>query len=108
MITAKSGVKMKSQMEYLGRHRVTIGTCATLGNFLVMGFSPNHFTHVLIDDADHCTEPEIMVAVATISKEHGRVILAGDHNHQPVTINEYARGRGLSTSFLRRILSCAP
>ncbi|KAI9578942.1 hypothetical protein GQX74_005825 [Glossina fuscipes] len=51
MSTAKSGLKMKSQMEYLGRHRVTIGTCATLGNFLHMRFPPNHFTHVLIDEA---------------------------------------------------------
>ncbi|KAI9580343.1 hypothetical protein GQX74_000336 [Glossina fuscipes] len=94
MITAKSGLKMKSQMEYLGRHRLR--------------FQPNDFTHVLIDDADQCTEPEIIVAVAQVSNECGRVILAGDRNHQAVTINEYARGRGLSTSFLRRVLSCAP
>ncbi|KAL9919346.1 putative RNA helicase armi [Glossina fuscipes fuscipes] len=108
MIVTESGLKMKSQMEYLGRHRVTIGTCATLGNFLLMGFPPNHFTHVLIDDADQCTEPKIIVAVARVSNECGRVILAGDPNRQTLIINEYARGRGLSTSFLRRVLSCAP
>ncbi|KAI9577808.1 hypothetical protein GQX74_010995 [Glossina fuscipes] len=108
MIVTESGLKMKSQIEYLGRHRVTIGTCATLGNFLLMGFPPNHFTHVLIDDADQCTEPKIIVAVARVSNECGGEILAGDPNRQTLIINEYARGRGLSTSFLRRVLSCPP
>ncbi|KAI9580937.1 hypothetical protein GQX74_011079 [Glossina fuscipes] len=53
MIVTKSGFKLKCQMKYLGRHRVTIGICATLGNFLQMCFPPNHFTHVLIDEAGH-------------------------------------------------------
>ncbi|KAL9887935.1 putative RNA helicase armi [Glossina fuscipes fuscipes] len=50
-----------------------------------------------------------LVAVAQASKELGQVIRAGDpHQFQPVVINKYARGRGLSTSFLERILSRAP
>ncbi|XP_037893209.1 probable RNA helicase armi [Glossina fuscipes] len=109
MIVTESGLKLKCQMKYLGRHRVTIGTCATLGTFLQMGFPPNHFTHVLIDEAGQCTETEIMVAVAQVSKERGQVILAGDpHQLQAVVINRYARERGFSLSFLERILSRAP
>uniref|UniRef100_A0A1A9VAA3 RNA helicase n=1 Tax=Glossina austeni TaxID=7395 RepID=A0A1A9VAA3_GLOAU len=109
MIVTESGLKLKCQMKYLGRHRVTIGTCATLGNFLQMGFPPNHFTHVLIDEAGQCTEAEIMIAVAQVSKERGQVILAGDpHQLQAVVINKYALERGFSLSFLERILSRAP
>ncbi|KAL9876606.1 putative RNA helicase armi isoform 2-T2 [Glossina fuscipes fuscipes] len=72
MIVTKSGLKLRCQRKFLGHHRVIIGTCDTLGNFLQMGFPPHHFTHVIIDDADQCTEPEIMVAVAQASKEHGQ------------------------------------
>uniref|UniRef100_A0A1A9WGM2 RNA helicase n=1 Tax=Glossina brevipalpis TaxID=37001 RepID=A0A1A9WGM2_9MUSC len=109
MITTESGLKLKCQMKYLGRHRVTIGTCVTLGTFFQMGFPANHFTHVLIDEAGQCTESEIMIAVAQVSKERGQVILAGDpHQLQAVVINLYALERGLSMSFLERLLSRAP
>uniref|UniRef100_A0A1B0FES7 Methionine aminopeptidase n=1 Tax=Glossina morsitans morsitans TaxID=37546 RepID=A0A1B0FES7_GLOMM len=104
-IVTKSGLKLKRK-KYLGRHRVTIGTCATLDNFLQMGFPSNRFTHVLIDDASQCTETEIMMAVAQVSKERGQVILAGDpHQLQVIFMNKYALERGFSLSFLERILS---
>ncbi|KAI9575534.1 hypothetical protein GQX74_014231, partial [Glossina fuscipes] len=109
MVVTESGLKLKCQMKFLGRHRVTVGTCATLGNFLLMGFPPDHFTHVLIDDVGQCTETEIMVAVAQVSKERGQVIIAGDPHHlQSIVLNGYARDRGLSQSFLERILLRAP
>ncbi|XP_037880697.1 probable RNA helicase armi [Glossina fuscipes] len=108
IIVTESGLKVKCQMKYLRRQRITIGTCDTLGNLLQMRFPPNRFTHMLIDDAGQCTEPEIMVAVAQVSNERGQVILVGNPNRQAAIINEYARQRGLSTSFLERILSFAP
>ncbi|KAI9578966.1 hypothetical protein GQX74_005849 [Glossina fuscipes] len=72
MIVTESGHKPKCQMKYLGCHRVTIDTCATLGDFLQMGFPLNHFTHVLIDEAGRYTETEIIVAVVQVSKERGQ------------------------------------
>uniref|UniRef100_A0A1B0FBK4 DNA2/NAM7 helicase helicase domain-containing protein n=1 Tax=Glossina morsitans morsitans TaxID=37546 RepID=A0A1B0FBK4_GLOMM len=93
-IVTKSGLKLKRK-KYLGRHRVTIGTCATLDNFLQMSFPSNHFTHVLIDDTSQCTETEIMIAVAQGSKERGQVILAGDpHQLQAIFMNKYALEHG--------------
>uniref|UniRef100_A0A1A9UZW7 phosphoglycerate kinase n=1 Tax=Glossina austeni TaxID=7395 RepID=A0A1A9UZW7_GLOAU len=56
MIMTESELKLKRQMKYLGRHRVWY--LRSLGNFLQMGFPPNHFAHVLIDDASQCTETE--------------------------------------------------
>ncbi|KAI9577162.1 hypothetical protein GQX74_009682 [Glossina fuscipes] len=109
MIVSKSGHKLRCETRFLGFHRVIIGTCDTLGNFWQMRFRPNHITHVLIDEANQCTETEIMVAVAQVSKERGQVILAGDpHQLEPVVLNRYSRERGLPLSFLERILSCAP
>uniref|UniRef100_A0A1A9VG87 Uncharacterized protein n=1 Tax=Glossina austeni TaxID=7395 RepID=A0A1A9VG87_GLOAU len=52
----ESELKLKRQMKYLGRHRDWY--LRSLGNFLQMGFPPNHFTHVLIDNASQCTETE--------------------------------------------------
>ncbi|KAL9887767.1 putative RNA helicase armi [Glossina fuscipes fuscipes] len=102
----KSGRKLKiHRRRSIGQYRVTIGTCDTFGNFLQMSFPSNHFRHA----AGQCTEPEIMVAVAQVSKEHGKAVLAGDPHHlQAVIINEYARERGLPRLFSKTILSCAP
>lgn len=109
MIVTESGLKLKCQMKYLGRHRVTIGTCSTLGNFLQMDFPQGHFTHVLIDESGQCTESEIMVAITQVSKTRGQVVLAGDpHQLQAIVTNRYAGERGFSTSFLERILTRSP
>uniref|UniRef100_A0A1A9VH84 Uncharacterized protein n=1 Tax=Glossina austeni TaxID=7395 RepID=A0A1A9VH84_GLOAU len=55
MIMTESELKLKRQMKYLGRHRVWY--LRSLGHFFANG-APNHFTHVLIDDASQCTETE--------------------------------------------------
>lgn len=109
MITTETGLKLKCQVKYLGQQRVTVSTCSTLGNFLQMGFSPNHFTHVLIDEAAQCTEPEVMMAITQVSKKGGQVILTGDpYQLNPIVINKFAGLRGLEMSLLERLLQTAP
>uniref|UniRef100_A0A1A9VX33 Uncharacterized protein n=1 Tax=Glossina austeni TaxID=7395 RepID=A0A1A9VX33_GLOAU len=49
-------LQLKRQMKCLGRHRDWY--LRSPSSFLQMGFPPNHFTHVLIDDASQCTETE--------------------------------------------------
>ncbi|XP_067646024.1 probable RNA helicase armi [Eurosta solidaginis] len=109
MIVTESGMKLRCQMKYLGRHRITISTCTTLGNFLQMGFPPNHFTHILIDESGQCTEPEVMVPICLVSQKRGQIILAGDpHQLQAIVINRFASESGLSISLLERILLRTP
>ncbi|XP_054735620.1 probable RNA helicase armi [Anastrepha obliqua] len=109
MIVTESGMKLRCQMKYLGRHRLTISTCTTLGNFLQMGFPPGHFTHLLIDESGQCTEPEIIVPMSLLSQKRSQVILAGDpHQLQAIVINRFASDRGLSLSLLERILGRTP
>lgn len=45
----------------IGRHRITVGTCNTLGVLYQMGFPRGHFSHVLLDEAGQATEPEILI-----------------------------------------------
>lgn len=105
----KSGLKLNIRKTELGMHRITIGTCVSLGNLISMGFPRNHFTHVIIDEAGQCTEPEIMIPSIFLNREHGQLILAGDPMQLgPIILSQHALARGLGTSFLSRILERFP
>lgn len=109
MIVTDSGLKLRCQMKFLVLHRVIIGTCTTLGNFMQMDIPPGHFTHVLIDEAGQCTEPETIVPFVLLSQNRSQVILAGDpHQLQAIVISPYATECGLRKSFLERLLEHAP
>lgn len=109
MIVTESGLKMRCQMKFIGRHRVTISTNTTLGNFLQMGFPPGHFTHVLIDEAGQCTEPETMVPISLLVKDKSQVILAGDPRQlQAIVINRFSIHKEFARSFLERLLDRPP
>lgn len=103
------GIKINCSMSTLGRHRITIGTCIALGVLYNMGFSQNHFSHVLIDEAGQATEPEIMVPLSFIHAEYGQVVLAGDSLQLgPVVQCRIAKHFGLEESFLSRLLHQFP
>ncbi|KAH8263820.1 hypothetical protein KR038_007925, partial [Drosophila bunnanda] len=109
MVVTDSGLKLRCQMKFIGRHRVTISTNATLGNFIQMDFPPGHFTHVLIDEAGQCSEPEVMVPISMLVRDQSQVVLAGDPRQlQAIVINRYATFKDYSKSFLERLLELAP
>ncbi|XP_011632303.1 RNA helicase Mov10l1 [Pogonomyrmex barbatus] len=103
------GLRMNCTMSVLGRHRITIGTCTTLGILYNMGFPRGHFSHVLVDEAGQATEPEIMIPLNFIHSDHGQVVLAGDPMQLgPITMNNLAAHYGLGESFLSRLLQQFP
>ncbi|EDW17931.2 probable RNA helicase armi [Drosophila mojavensis] len=109
MIVTDAGLKLRCQAKFLGKHRITISTCTTLGNFIQMEFDPDHFTHVLIDEAGQCTEPETMVPIVLLAKERSQVILAGDpYQLQAIVTSRYSSEMGLNVSFLERLLQTPP
>ncbi|XP_017071574.1 probable RNA helicase armi [Drosophila eugracilis] len=109
MVVTESGLKLRCQMKFMGSHRITISTSASLGNFIQMGFPPGHFTHVLFDEAGQCTEPETMIPIIMLTKNRSQVILAGDPRQlQPVVINYFGKNNGFSISFLERLLEQSP
>lgn len=105
----ENGLRLNCTMSVLGRHRITIGTCSTLGILYNMGFPRGHFSHVLIDEAGQATEPEIMVPLNFIHSDHGQVILAGDPMQLgPVVHSKLAMYFGFGESFLSRLLHQFP
>lgn len=96
-------------MSVLGRHRITIGTCSTLGILYNMGFPRGHFSHILVDEAGQATEPEIMIPLNFIHSDQGQVVLVGDPMQLgPVVQSKPAMRYGLGESFLSRLLHQFP
>jgi putative helicase MOV10L1 len=48
-------------IDVIARHRLIICTCTTAGQFYQLGLNTGHFTHVFIDEAGYCTEPEAII-----------------------------------------------
>ncbi|KAL1397715.1 hypothetical protein pipiens_009547 [Culex pipiens pipiens] len=92
-IVTKSGLKQNIQLKHLGRHRITIGTCVTLGTLMQMRFPHNHFTHILVDEAGQCLETETLIPITFINQRCGTVVLAGDPMQLgPIVMSTHARG----------------
>ncbi|XP_015587394.1 probable RNA helicase armi isoform X2 [Cephus cinctus] len=103
------GPRLNCTSSVLGRHRITVGTCISLGILYNMGFPRGHFSHVLVDEAGQATEPEIMVPLNFIHSSHGQVVLAGDPMQLgPVIQNKLAEYYGYGESFLSRLLHRFP
>lgn len=93
VIVTKSGLKQNIQLNNLGRHRITIGTCVSLGTLMQMRFPHNHFTHILVDEAGQCLETETLIPITFINKRCGTVVLAGDPMQLgPIVMSPHARG----------------
>ncbi|KAJ0182407.1 hypothetical protein K1T71_001776 [Dendrolimus kikuchii] len=105
----KDGINHNCSTSYIGRHRVTIGTCICLGVLAQMGLPKGHFTHIIVDEAGQATEPEIMIPMTFTDKENGQIILAGDPMQLgPVILSKYCVEFSMEESFLSRILSTFP
>lgn len=105
VIITESGLKHKLQLKHLGRHRITIGTCVSLGTLMQIKFPRNHFTHILIDEAGQLLETEALIPITFINPKCGTVVLAGDPMQLgPVVMSTHALDRGFGTSFLVRLM----
>ncbi|KAI8438711.1 hypothetical protein MSG28_011124 [Choristoneura fumiferana] len=105
----KDGINLNCQTSFVGRHRVTIGTCFCLGTLAQMGLPRGHFTHVIVDEAGQATEPEIMIPLTFVDKESCQIILAGDPMQLgPVIVSKYCVEYGMDESYLSRILQTFP
>nr|XP_018915271.1 PREDICTED: probable RNA helicase armi [Bemisia tabaci] len=94
--------------EVLGRHKITISTCTSIGIMYTLGFPVGHFTHVFVDEAGQTTEPEILIPLAFLHKDNGQAILAGDPMQLgPVIVSELAKPQ-LDKSLLYRLISRFP
>ncbi|ODM95453.1 putative helicase Mov10l1 [Orchesella cincta] len=95
------------ELANVAMHRLIISTCITAGQFFSLDLSIGHFTHVFIDEAGYCTEPEAMIpSVLLALTKGGQLILAGDPNQLgPVLMSDVAQNCGLNKSFLERLMT---
>lgn len=105
----KNNINLHCQKSVIGRHRVTIGTCFCLGTLIHLNLPQGHFTHIIVDEAGQATEPEIMLPMTFVNKEHGQIILAGDPMQLgPIVLSKYCKEYGMDESFLCRLLERFP
>ncbi|KAF2879925.1 hypothetical protein ILUMI_26254 [Ignelater luminosus] len=104
-----NGLTLGCNSSVIGRHRITVGTCVSLGILYNMGFSKGHFTHIIVDEAGQATEPEIAIPFALLDVLAGQIILAGDPQQLgPVVISKLSAAYGLEETYLDRMLSRFP
>lgn len=77
MSIMENGFRENCQMEYLCDFRIIIVTVGSVGTFMEMGFPEGHFTHLFVDEAGQCLEPEILVPMTLLNKD-GHFVFVGD------------------------------
>jgi len=93
------------KLQSIAELRLIICTCGTAGQFYDLGVKKGHFTHVFIDEAGCCVEPEALIAATLVTLEKdGQMILSGDPKQLgPVIMSRFAKNSGLGISFLERL-----
>jgi superfamily I DNA and/or RNA helicase len=88
-------------------HRIVVTTSSQSGIIFRYKISPSHFTHVFIDEAAQCLEPESLIPISMSVIGHGCVVLAGDHQQLgPVIMSTIARNYRLNCSLMERLMTC--
>ncbi|XP_037682285.1 helicase MOV-10 isoform X2 [Choloepus didactylus] len=109
---AKKGDYVFPTKKKLQEYRVLITTLITAGRLVSAQFPIDHFTHIFIDEAGHCMEPESLVAIAGLMEVKktdnpgGQLVLAGDPRQLgPVLRSPLTQKHGLGHSLLERLLT---
>jgi helicase MOV-10 len=91
------------------KFQVVVATLAKAAKLPVeLGIKRGSFDLIVVDEAGHATEPEIIGAIGRILDTNpnrpGQLVLAGDHQQLgPITHSDIATKYGLATSFLQRL-----
>jgi hypothetical protein len=87
--------------------RCIVATVSIAGKFPNLGLE-KHFSHVFIDEAGTCTEPEALATFATLTTKNPSIVLAGDPKQLgPVIRSPLAEKFGLGMSLIERLLQRA-
>ncbi|KAK6623465.1 hypothetical protein RUM43_009317 [Polyplax serrata] len=104
-----NNISLSTYDQLVGRHRITVGTCACVGNLHQLPFPPGHFTHILVDEAGQATEPDVLIPLSFHKITNGQSVLVGDPKQLgPVSMSKLAKQYGLGASLMERLLKCFP
>lgn len=99
-----SEIRKIDDIKHLKQYRLVVGTTASLSALVECSQIDYSFTHVIIDEAGQCTEVDALIPMLLVGKE-GQIVMAGDPKQMPpISFDIYARDRGLTKSFLSRLL----
>ncbi|KAI8910293.1 P-loop containing nucleoside triphosphate hydrolase protein [Gorgonomyces haynaldii] len=85
---------------------IQVCVCTYLGISVPQPQIPPFWTHLFIDEAGQATEPQTVIAIATVLNVHSlvHVILCGDPKQLgPILYSRRARENGLGTSLIERL-----
>ena len=110
--------------EALQAFRVVVSTCVSAYVPYGVGLQRGHYSHIFIDEAGQCPEPEvgvtylidcrsnaksiskIMISIKLLADQHTRVVLSGDPKQLgPIIRSRVAGPLGMDASFLDRLAS---
>ena len=102
--------------EDIMKYRIVISTLITAGRLASASLPVGHFSHVIVDEAGHAIEPELLICVAGIlnvdphvSGGCGQLVLAGDPKQLgPILRSPFAIKYGLDKSLLERYMIDQP
>lgn len=93
-------------LERLKGFRVVVATCVSAGILYGVGVRRGHYSHIFIDEAGQCTEPDAMIPVKTMGDRLTNIVVAGDNKQLgPIIRSQVARDLGLNQSYLARLMA---
>lgn len=95
----------KIMLSDISKYRVVVTTCSMMGTMQLRRECKPRYSHVFVDEAGQCIEPEALIPIHYVDPKMGQVVLAGDPKQLgPVVFSTPAKNRNLGKSFLGRIL----
>jgi len=94
------------RLDELKRFKVIVSTCFSAIIPYAIGFPPDHFTHIFVDEAGQACEPEAMIPAKLNAGPQTNIILAGDPKQLgPIIRSPVALRLGLGVSWLDRLMA---
>lgn len=97
-------------VDEIQKHGIIVATLCSVAKLVTGGLgSFKYFTHIFIDEAAACTEPEALMGIMGIKHDflnNCSLILSGDHKQLgPVLKSDTAADLGLQLSLMERLLN---
>lgn len=100
------GIREGCTKSTIVQYKILVSTLGTIGSLMNIKFPPDHFTHVIIDEAGQSVETETLIPMTLLERNRGQVILAGDPKQLgPILLSSINKLEqvGFGTSFLERL-----
>jgi len=110
---ASEGLSNDALAAEIQSSQLVVSTVNLAARFSLFGVPREHFEVLVVDEAGHATEPEIIAVAATLmnftrrDKKVGQLILAGDPCQLgPVVTSNLCLRFGLAVSYMERLTNC--